>query len=175
MSKVKFRSAYSGSLRGGHPIIVHDGDHGIRSRVKSEFADEVDINSIMRRVKAGQNPPSWMSSKTPYYADVSNLPLSFAESFNIVQAAKESFLALPLDFRRELDHDFRNLDKAPKELFEKYGLLNRPEAPESAVGRSGAKVKPEGQGDSDLPGKAPSGANKGTPKGSVKSSDSVED
>lgn len=101
--------------------VVHVPDPTEPTRVKQEFKDEVNINSIISRMKKGI-PPRF-SDATPFYGDFTNLPASFTDAFNIVARAQEAFDSLPLGFRRELDHDPRNLEGAPRELFEKYGLL----------------------------------------------------
>lgn len=130
---------------------------------KQEFRDEVNINSIMRKAKNGY-PPTWLTSKTPRYGDFSSLPKDFAEAYSFMENATEAFYALPVEFRKELGHDPRNLPTAPKELFERFGLTTRAEAPGSGSAAPGAQTHPEGSGDRDLPSKAPTGANKGADK-----------
>lgn len=148
------RSAYSPREPVNMPV------SGEPSRTKQEFLKEVNINSIIQKMRNGINPPQWMTSATPYYGDFTNLPVSFQEAYEIMASGQEAFASLPLDFRRALDHDPRNLDKAPRELFERFGLLKKPAAGEEATPPSNVSGKPEGQGDRDLPGKAPLGANK---------------
>lgn len=158
MSKPVIRNCFNSSMRVIHPV----GERA-HSRVKQEFSKEVDINYIVHRMKKGISPPSWMTSRTPRFGDFSDMPQSLMESFAIVQNAREAFESLPLEFRRALDHDPRNLDRAPRELYEQFGLIKKPAAEEGASGASGRGGKPEGQGDRDLPVKAPAGAkNKGS-------------
>jgi len=145
--------------------------HVATTAVKQEFKKEVDINFIINRMKTGVNPPAWMTSRTPHYGDYTNGPQTLMESFQVVQDAQTAFLSLPLAMRRELDHDFRNLDQAPKEIYERYGLLQKPAAAGSGSAAPEVRVEPEGQGDADLPVKAPSGANKRSPKGTSKTTD----
>lgn len=134
-----------------------------KSRVKQEFKKECDINTLRRRMEAGIDPPRWMTSKTPRYEDVSAMPVSFAEAFKVMERGKAAFESLPLEMRRELDHNPRNLDRAPRELFEKYGLVRKPKqgAPESG---SAASDAPAGQGASggvQSPGKGAPAPKKG--------------
>lgn len=129
-------------------------------RVKKEFKDEVCINSIVAKMKRGIMPPAWLTSKTPRYGDFTEAPQTLMEAFEVVHRANEAFLSLPVEFRRELDHDPRNLDKAPRELFERYGLI-KPKAQEGVTTPSGAAASPEGSGDRDLPPKARKGEKKG--------------
>jgi len=130
-AKNKIRSAFSEKHRVYNPL------SGEPTRVKQEFKDDVNINSIIRRMKNGQNPPSWMTSNTPHYGDFSNMPTSFMEAHAIMEAGNAAFLSLPLALRRELDHDPRNLDQMTQEQYERFGLLKpradqaAPEAPAS--------------------------------------------
>lgn len=96
------------------------------TRTKQEFKDDVCINTIIRRMKNGQNPPQWMTSQTPHYGDFADMPASFMEAHQIMEAGAAAFKSLPLEMRRELDHDPRNLDHAPRALFERFGLLKKP-------------------------------------------------
>lgn len=124
----------------------------IPPRVKKEFKEEVCINNIVAKMKRGISPPSWLTANTPRYGDFSSGPQTLMEAFDVVQRAQEAFLSLPVEFRRELDHDPRNLDRAPRELFERFGLI-KPKAQEGTKVPSGAAASPEGQGDQGLPAK----------------------
>lgn len=154
MSKRVIRSAFCAREPVNNPV------SGEPSRTKQEFKKECDINEIVARMKRGIVPPPWMTSATPRYGDFTNLPASFQEAYSIMETAEAAFKSLPLEFRRALDHDPRNLDKAPRELFEQFGLLKKPESAEAASAAPKASGLPEGQGDSDLPVKAPPGAKK---------------
>lgn len=94
----------------------------IKHPTKQEFAKECNINSIMAKARAGISPPAWMTAKTPFYGDF-NPNANFTDAFNQVERANAAFNALPLEFRKELDHDPRNLATAPRELYAKHGLL----------------------------------------------------
>lgn len=156
MKKPIIRSAFTPRDPVNNPV------SGEPSRTKQEFKNEVNINTIIQKMRNGISPPAWMTSATPRYGDFTNLPVSFQEAHAIMAAGQEAFAALPLDFRRALDHDPRNLDKAPRELYERFGLLKKPAASEQASPASNDSGNPEGQGDRNLPGKAPQGAkNKG--------------
>lgn len=128
------RSAYSGQKRDA--TTINPSFLEKEAKVQTEFQKEVNINEIMKRAKRGQFPPSWMTSKTPYYGDFTQVPKNYQEAFDVVLRAKESFEGLPLEFRKEIGNDPRNLATAPKELWEKYGLLKRPKEGE-------APTKPE--------------------------------
>lgn len=156
--KVKIRSAFSGSVRSFHPI-VEDKPH----KTQGEFKKECDINNIVKRWKDGVQPPSWMTSKTPRYGDFSDMPVSFMEAFDIMARAEDAFNSLPLAMRHELDHDPRNLDKAPRELFERFGLLKKPVS-QTDGNPSDEKPVGQGSGDSRSP-KPPKGGNKAPASG----------
>lgn len=119
--KRKIRSAYSGQVRVINPSMMEKD-----SKVQREFKKETDINDIMARAKRGQFPPAWMTNKTPYYGDFTQVPKNYQEAFDVVLRAKESFDSLPLEFRKAIGNDPRNLASAPKELWEAHGLLKRP-------------------------------------------------
>ena len=160
--KISFRTAYSGHVSVKHPEPTEP------SRVKQEFKKEVNINTIVERMRRGIQPPPWMTSATPRYGDFSNMPTNFMDAFAMVERAEEAFMSLPLEFRRELDHDPRNLDKAPRELYERYGLLKAkdadPAGPEGLASRSGVRSAEGGKGssgDRNHPSKSHSGSNKG--------------
>lgn len=118
--KRKIRSAYS------ERKAVHNPLSGEPTITKQEFKKEVNINEIIQRMKKGINPPAWMTSATPRYGDFSDMPNSFQDAYALIETAEAAFRSLPLEFRRELDHNPANLDKAPKELYAKYGLLKSP-------------------------------------------------
>jgi len=139
---------------------------GLAPRVKKEFKKEVDINYIISRMKQGINPPAWMTSKTPRWGDFTDGPQSLMESFDLVERAHQAFESLPLAMRRELDHDFRNLGSAPRELYERFGLLKGP------VGAPSATPKESASPAADPSPRASVGSNKGKPKVSPDSVDS---
>lgn len=106
-------------------IVVHNPpptEEMAEFAVKQEFKKDCDINELFARFNKGIHPPAWMSNKTPIYGDFTDLPVSFQEAFAMVEEAQEAFMTLPLEMRKELDHDPRNLDFADRKLFEKYGL-----------------------------------------------------
>lgn len=164
---MKFKSVFN---RGGRVKVPQvEG-----SRVKQEFKKEVNINTIIAKMKRGIMPPPWMTSSTPRYGDFTGMPQTLMEAYDLVQSAEKAFESLPLEFRRAIDHDPRNLDKAPRELYEKFGLLKKPEVSDSGSAASDPKVGQRGKGDSDLPKKSPSGSNKVNPKDSRNNVDSEE-
>lgn len=164
--KPKIRSAFTQREPVNVPL------SGEPTRTKQEFKKEVNINEIVARMRRGIVPPPWMTSATPRYGDFTNLPVSFQEAHAIMQAGQEAFASLPLEFRRALDHDPRNLDRAPRELYEQFGLLKKSDSAEQASPASGERINPEGSGDRDLPSKRLPGANKAAKKAASHSDES---
>lgn len=124
MSAKKIRSAYSGQLVVNVPL------SGEPTPTKQEFKKEVNINTIIQRMQKGISPPQWMTSATPRFGDFTDMPCSFQEAYAVIERAEESFKSLPLEFRRALDHNPANLQNAPRELYEKFGLLKKSDAAE---------------------------------------------
>jgi len=160
MKTDKIRSAYSEREPVNNPVSNEP------TRTKQEFVKEVNINEIVARMKRGISPPPWMTSATPRYGDFTNMPQSFQESYAIVEAGEAAFASLPLEFRRALDHDPRNLDNAPRELYEQFGLLNTTKtgSPDGSNEPYGDPVVQRVKGDKDLPSKSPAGAKKAVQK-----------
>lgn len=62
------------------------------SLTKQEFAEENDINNIIKRAKITGELP--VSSRQPLYGDFTNVP-QYQEALNIVNEAQEAFESLP--------------------------------------------------------------------------------
>ena len=157
MKKI-IRSAYSERKP------VHVRDDGQPSPTKQEFLKEVNINTIVSRMKNGISPPQWMTAATPRYGDFTDMPTSFQEAYALIETAELAFSGLPLEFRRALDHNPANLQNAPRELYEQFGLIKKSAPAEGATRPSTGSDNSEGSGDQGLSAKAPPGANKGSKK-----------
>lgn len=158
MSKKLIRHAMSAPLRVPNPVLP-EHPH----RVKQEFKKEVDINEIVGRMKRGIMPPPWMTSATPRYGDLTEMPVSFMEAYDIVQRAEEAFDSLPLELRRAIDHDPRRLNELTYDQYKAFGLLKTPEGSEAPNGASEAPASRGDASNSDRPAKAKPGAKKGIP------------
>lgn len=76
---------------------------GVVSMCMAEFADEADINNIMRRYeKTGTIPVP--SGVEPRYLDCTDLP-SYQDAMNLLNAASEAFMSLPSRVRAEFEND----------------------------------------------------------------------
>lgn len=150
-NKIEIRSAFSAR----EPVSVSLS--GLPSRTKQEFKTEVNINTIIARMRAGINPPQWMTAATPRYGDFTDLPVSFQEAHAIMEAGQAAFMGLPLEMRRYIDHDPAKIDQIPRSLYEKYKLLK-------PVGPASPAPKEPGSKPADPLPNEPTGSKKPTPK-----------
>lgn len=104
---------------------------GDESLTQQSFAEECDINTIVRRFGVTGEVPA--TSAPPLQGDFADA-LDFRQSMNLIVAARESFQAMPADVRSRFHHDAAefvdfcsNEENAPE--MRKLGLL-RPLEPE---------------------------------------------
>lgn len=159
LGEANIRSAYS------YREPVNNPSTGEPTRTKQEFKKEVDINEIIARMRRGISPPPWMTSATPRYGDFTDMPASFQEAYAIVEKGEAAFASLPLEFRRELDHNPANLDSAPRELFERFGLLKKPISAEDAPGGAPKASPPSDRLVDDLSSQSRPGSKNAPKKG----------
>lgn len=74
------------------------------SRARQEFADECDINLLMRKFEA-TGVVSHVSDRQPMYLDLSDGVPDLQSALDIVRTATESFMSLPARARAEFDND----------------------------------------------------------------------
>lgn len=72
------------------------------SLAKQEFAEEVDINTIIRRFNVGGDLPQ--NVRAPTYGDFTGID-SFQEAVNAIASANESFDAMPAAVRARFNND----------------------------------------------------------------------
>lgn len=126
---MEFRTAYSNpdDFPGAEPVVDCTGDPGM---TKQEFAEESDINNIMRRyVDFGQLPPSAVIE--PSYGDVSDVG-DFMDAQNRVLLARQQFEALPSRVRDRFANDPARLvaflaDASNRAEAIELGLVKRPD------------------------------------------------
>lgn len=73
------------------------------SLTRQEFAQEADINNIMRKYASGL-PPSPAGARPPLFGDFSNVP-DYQTALNKVLDAQERFAELPSHVRKRFDND----------------------------------------------------------------------
>lgn len=87
-----------------HDTLVDGTPNDEPSRTRQEFADECDINNIMRRFEA-TGVISHVDQREPMYVDLTELPRDLHSVLRILDSATESFMSLPAMVRREFDND----------------------------------------------------------------------
>ena len=93
--------------------------------------DECDINLIVERAKRGADLSQL--TRQPLYGDFTAIP-SFRESLLLVNAARDSFMALDANVRKRFHNDPAAFieflsDESNREEAVRLGLINVPEAP----------------------------------------------
>lgn len=104
------------------------------SRVDQSQREQTDINAMVARAQRTGQWPLPQSGRQPVYGDVSNVPSSMLEAFEIVEQASQAFMALPAEIRRSMRNDPANLelwlqDPSNRADAVKHGLLNPPPKP----------------------------------------------
>lgn len=100
-------------------------EHG---RTQQHFAEECDINTIVKRFGLGYDMPA-AGIRVPLNGDFSNV-VDLHQAMNLVRQAQESFDQLPADLRYNFDNnpaklaDFVSREEN-RELAGKMGLLNK--------------------------------------------------
>ncbi|AXH74345.1 MAG: internal scaffolding protein [Microviridae sp.] len=72
------------------------------SLTRQEFAEECDINVIMKRFEnTGQLPAN---TREPVYMDLTDMPTDLMSSLEMLRAAEKAFMTLPAVVRKEFDN-----------------------------------------------------------------------
>ena len=129
------------------------------SYTRQEFADECDINTIMKRYESAAIP-SHVNPREPMYLDLTDVP-DFQTALDRLRDADAAFMTLPATVRREFDNDpatFMEFAVKPDNLdqLREWGLAKPVEAPPEpmSVRIAGGRLDPEGS-DAGAPGDAP--------------------
>lgn len=106
-------------------------DTGQDSIVQQQFAEEVDINTIVRRFGLTREMPSGVAGGV--YGDFSGIT-DYESALSVIERAQEGFMVLPPDVRERFDNDPGKLIQAIHELPEGDVLeLMTPSAPAAPV------------------------------------------
>lgn len=73
-------------------------------RTRQEFTDECDINNILARY-ARQGIDPRQAPPLTSYVDWTEIPDNLQDALQMLETAKEQFMMLPADVRREFDND----------------------------------------------------------------------
>ncbi len=79
---------------------------GTQSRTKSEFAEEANINNIVRRCMTGAIMPS--GSRPPMFGDFTEVQ-DFTTAQTMIAEANQEFLQLPSDIREKFGNNVTDL------------------------------------------------------------------
>jgi len=119
-------------------------DPRARSRTKQSFAEQVNINTILKKVaKTGLMP----QRSGAFYGDFSD-GLSYQESLAKINEANERFLELPVDIRTKFHNEPSELidflaDPKNKQEAITLGLLEKPKAVNPPPGTPAANPAPQ--------------------------------
>lgn len=80
------------------------GKHDLYAEIQSH-AESVDIHVLMERYQQGD--AGVLARVQGAYGDFTQLPSTFAEALNLMTAAEQYFLGLPVETRALFGHDFR--------------------------------------------------------------------
>ena len=118
---------------------------GTKTRTKSEFADEANINNIVKRCMNGAVMPT--GSRTPLFGDFSDVA-DFTSAQTLIAQANAEFEQLPSDVREKFGNnvsdlmdfldDDTNLDEAIA-----LGLAPKPESEPKTLDENTQKAAPE--------------------------------
>lgn len=110
----------------GHPYLVKDGETNVYEIIQSH-KEECDINLMMQRYAAGDVSIVRQDAK---YIDTSNLPTTIHEYFNLMNAQREKFDALPVAIKQAFDNSFEvwASTSGTSEWLEKMGLNQKQQA-----------------------------------------------
>lgn len=144
MSKVSFPQA-------GHDFVKSNGTNPVSvavgpSLTRQEFAEECDINSLMKRYETygtsvnGLRPDAQVAGM---YVDFCEMPNNLLDYLAMVKSAEQAFMTLPAGVRREFDNDpvgFVDFASNPDniEQMRDWGLAPPAKTPEMPAGSSQA-------------------------------------
>lgn len=122
------------------PFAIYDWSP---SMTKQSFAEEVDINKILERARAGQDIRASVTERVAQYGDFSNVP-SYQAALDLINRANGMFMSLDANIRERFFNDPRRMvmflqDSSNYDEAVKLGLvLEKPEV--APVSESRAKA-----------------------------------
>lgn len=137
------------------------------SLTRQEFAEECDINSIMKRYEGHDIGSIMRRDVEPQYADFTVLPTNLLEYMEQMHEAEQAFMTLPASVRRTFDNsavEFVAFASDPSNIdqMRAWGLAapKPPEKAEDAPGSAPAASPSQASGSS--PGTAAGGSTHGS-------------
>lgn len=99
-TKQKYHAAYDSA---GRVVLKPDGEEDIYSQIQSHAAS-VDIHVLLKRFASGD--VSVLSQRQGIYADITEMPRTYADLLNTVNDLERRFLSLPPDIRERFGNSF---------------------------------------------------------------------
>ncbi len=118
---------------------------GTKTRTKSEFADEANINNIVKRCMNGAVMPT--GNRTPLFGDFTEVA-DFTSAQTLIAQANAEFEQLPSDVREKFGNnvsdlmDFLDDENNLAEAIE-LGLAPKPESEPKTIDENTQKAAPE--------------------------------
>jgi len=118
---------------------------GTKTRTKSEFADEANINNIVKRCMNGAAMPT--GGRTPLFGDFSEVA-DFTSAQTLIAQANAEFEQLPSDVREKFGNDVSSLmdfldDENNLAEAQELGLAPKPESEPKTLDENTQKAAPE--------------------------------
>lgn len=124
----------------GHPYLVKDGETDVYAIIQSH-REECDINLMLQRYAAGDTS---VMRKDAKYIDTSDLPTTVHEYFNLMNAQREKFNALPVEIKQKFENSFEvwASTSGTGEWLEKMGLQGpaKPETKKEEVSKENGET-----------------------------------
>lgn len=105
----------------GQLVLEESGTEDLYAYIQS-FKDSTDLKTIIDRYTNGETDV--LSKVQGFYADVSNMPGTYADMLQIVNNGEQTFNDLPVDIRAKFGHNFGEFlaEFGSAEFFEKLGV-----------------------------------------------------
>lgn len=94
-------AAKYGAYRPHEPVLAQINGP---SRTRQEFAEESDVNVLMKRYERTGVLPQYGAERKPMFLDLADVP-SFHEAMDLLVQAEYAFGRLPATVRKEFDND----------------------------------------------------------------------
>lgn len=100
----RFKEEFHGVFgEDGYITLVSDGFTDTQKLIEADAVGS-DVKSLIAKALAGD--VSVFRADAPFYADVANMPKTYAQILNIVRDAHAEFDKLPLNIRQNFNNDF---------------------------------------------------------------------
>lgn len=121
----------------GLPREAHAFSNSDPSMTRQEFADECDINKLMKQYEGHDIGAIMRQVGEPVYYDFSEMPQDLMSFMQMQQDAEKAFMTLPASVRKEFDNDPLGFvefasDPANVDQMRTWGLAKPAEKPQEA-------------------------------------------